>query len=994
MPTTRRRMTVIVAATIGLTLIAGVAWIQVAMMPPANPSATQVPADPGPQLSELLQPWEQRAEESKSAISELLAENSVKNLDDIQFPAGEAVHTRREQSQRYFDWAASELRAFEEREQTSPEAAQSAGKALLKTVLECECDLASVDHSTRASRLAQAALDAGVQDAYVRYQAVRELDYDSPEAELKAAREAGKKVLAGNASLFARLMVRGGLRHLARLHGSPDEAECLEDLLSVIVEWIEQSAEDASQQRFILRWLSTHWGDDADGLSSLQANRLRIMKRCLQAKRANPWLMHMLIGLHHYAAGWTSRGTGFADTVSETGQESFQNELRSAGHHFVRSYRLRPDFPESASMLISVALAGDQETLGTPAHWFQRAIRAEFDYRPAYERMLWTLEPRWGGSHEAMLRFGDLCLQTERFDTYTPQWAINVLDQIQFLELGARESVLAWPKGAELFDRFQRGLWQAVEERERNSEAPPVVANEPRLLSFIGVFCLKKGDFANARRVLRDISPHDEQLKGTFSRLQESRELGLTALAAAADDEPFAKSLLDNLRAGFPEDMLDDEYRSLLDDLAARRQQTKDPLAQRFFAHAQVIAQRSQVFHRGDWVPLSFEDNAAGWEITADDSKILDDATVQLSRRSDKYDFAAADSLNHFPLPFVVDATIEQTDPGPHLSRVGIFLGARGQMALEGFSHSSRQFTVDREPLVAGIFAHADLGFNQVVQIRPIPAHRLRVKAWPQWFAYSIDGYQGFNERDENFEPPGRIGFGSAKIPPRTPLGRQRGNLKVSNIRIRKRTVQPPPADVTDDTDVQNLDEFERYYVRELEFDPDDSWTRFILGAVYYDRGKYAQVPKLMEAALADVPFLMLHGAAAIIGSSLEEQGRYDEVDRWYARQIQETPDELNTLWLLARFRSTCPDDKYRDGAKALALAERACQLNAKQRWEPHWSQATALAETGQFDQALAALDQALTLVPAKHRETLTSLRTQFAEKKPSRRKPVLPMNP
>ena len=230
--------------------------------------------------------------------------------------------------------------------------------------------------------------------------------------------------------------------------------------------------------------------------------------------------------------------------------------------------------------------------------------------------------------------------------------------------------------------------------------------------------------------------------------------------------------------------------------------------------------------------------------------------------------------------------------------------------------------------------------------------------------------------------------FGRAQLPAVNQTGPDRGDVKITNVRIRKLTCQPPPPDVDDDVEVQNLDEYATYYERELEFDPDDPWSKFYLGAIYHDQRRYADIPKLLEPALNDVPLLKHHAARALIANSYEELGRYADADHWYAQQIQDTPNEINTLWLLARFRSTCPDKKYRNGQQALDLSDRACQSNSKQRWEPYWARATALAEAGQFDQALTAIDQAISLAPTRRHEPLNAVRSDLAAQKPSRRAP------
>jgi hypothetical protein len=62
--------------------------------------------------------------------------------------------------------------------------------------------------------------------------------------------------------------------------------------------------------------------------------------------------------------------------------------------------------------------------------WFDRAVAAQMDYFDAYRSFIWALRPRWHGSHEEMLMFGDELLRTGRFDTCVPFYYFKVVADI------------------------------------------------------------------------------------------------------------------------------------------------------------------------------------------------------------------------------------------------------------------------------------------------------------------------------------------------------------------------------------------------------------------------------------------------------------------------------------------------------------------------------------------------------------------------------------
>jgi len=103
--------------------------------------------------------------------------------------------------------------------------------------------------------------------------------------------------------------------------------------------------------------------------------------------------------------------------------------------------------------------------------------------------------------------------------------------------------------------------------------------------------------------------------------------------------------------------------------------------------------------------------------------------------------------------------------------------------------------------------------------------------------------------------------------------------------------------------------------------------------------------------------------ARRLLGGIYSRDGRYRLAAEELQRVLKGRPDDALTLNNLAWMLATCPDPTVRDGAKAVTLATRACKIT--QRGVPPMldTLAAAYAEAGQFDQAVKAVREALTLV-------------------------------
>jgi hypothetical protein len=231
-------------------------------------------------------------------------------------------------------------------------------------------------------------------------------------------------VLGFEKSTYPRRVTRRAPAVLARLYAEQgldraDEAYAL--VQRSLQETSEALAEplEGSERRALLADLRMDLSKESRGL--LSDHEPALLQQIARNDRVDPWIEHVLVAGYLYRQGWQGRGDGYADTVSEEGWRIFHSCLSQARAHFITAWGMHPEFPEAAAELIMTyrAVGGlDEES---PRFWFDQAVAAQIDEPRAHSQILWASRPRWGGSHEEMLKLGLECLNTRRFDTVVPE---------------------------------------------------------------------------------------------------------------------------------------------------------------------------------------------------------------------------------------------------------------------------------------------------------------------------------------------------------------------------------------------------------------------------------------------------------------------------------------------------------------------------------------------------------------------------------------------
>jgi tetratricopeptide (TPR) repeat protein len=146
-------------------------------------------------------------------------------------------------------------------------------------------------------------------------------------------------------------------------------------------------------------------------------------------------------------------------------------------------------------------------------------------------------------------------------------------------------------------------------------------------------------------------------------------------------------------------------------------------------------------------------------------------------------------------------------------------------------------------------------------------------------------------------------------------------------------------------------------FSRALRLRPNDASAHNNLGNVLAQQGKHEEAVRQFEETVRLQPDHA--GAHNNLAISCKKLGRIAEAIAHYREALRLEPNSLPALNNLAWTLAAHPDARFRNGAEAVGLATRACELTKYQNPTPLATLAAAYAETGQFREAVSFAEQA-----------------------------------
>jgi len=153
------------------------------------------------------------------------------------------------------------------------------------------------------------------------------------------------------------------------------------------------------------------------------------------------------------------------------------------------------------------------------------------------------------------------------------------------------------------------------------------------------------------------------------------------------------------------------------------------------------------------------------------------------------------------------------------------------------------------------------------------------------------------------------------------------------------------------------FDEAIESFRKAIQINPKFSEALNNLGGALLHQGQFDEAIESFRKAIQIKP--NFSEALDNLGVALAAQGRFDEAIENYRQAIQIKPNFSEALNNLAWVLAAGPDDKLRNGAEAVRLSERACELT--HNGEPSFigTLAAAYAESGRFPEAVTTAGKA-----------------------------------
>jgi len=623
-----------------------------------------------------------------------------------------------------------------------------------------------------------------------------------------------------------------------------------------------------------------------------------------RSKQLPLWMKSMLLGKMKYEIGYSYRGTGEAQTVTDEGWEKLEEHCTAAQDDFTEAYRLQPQFPESSAAMIDIARLGYADE--DEDYWFEKSIEHEPEFLLAYHQLVWGLYPRWGGSTEEMVDF--VLNNSKDSDS----------DCVAFL---LPREIFHWRNNGE----FDPDQWEELVRNPKvNQEAlaalDKIISKEQSVVVENKIY--KPEFFRTVKAVLAAKAGKYEVSEATFDELgNKFSHEAVNRLVANVSSFNAMRSSVYAFTSEYQADARElkklwgnsyEQRHKNADEILAITEELSEWVGTHsgglYFKKAQEILQAELAFLEAP-LPLKFDEDFLLWNSNDfSQTEFVSPETMRIDNRRNSARFRIRTSAQFmqqrvfecdvkFPkLP----ASFTEASPSPSQRivkksktsqkavppkqseedliydfRPSVGVGTVGKLHLMIGLGPVKQAKRKRNAasyngvLTFGPSRSRDELVNYKVNLRP-DQNRLKILFGPKYVEVYLNSQFVFRSFSEKFD-------WSRLIVLQQPMGAQgRGVVEFSNLVVRTWEQGPPP---TLPRDAEALIE---YYGEAVEAEPENAWAKFWLAHAKHLAKDFEGAIPLYEQAIA--AGITTRFAGFYIGDACDRSGRYEDALSWYKK--------------------------------------------------------------------------------------------------------------
>lgn len=980
---------------------------------PGTPNYAQKQRDDQVQnLAKLEAPFLKQIDANWDKVLNLRFASKPGKINPAGLPLNLDAETELQSYKKLYELRLEEISGYLTLTQDPDKTKEVAQKYLVKYVADATWQLPKEGEATK-EELRQAVIEAGSKDPVIQLHLAMQVASDQgPDIADKQrdALQTLKKIYPalhdGKYNRYLVFQARYFIWELTPPHAVKERMDLNLQVLSAWADWLQAASEKPEH-------FGSVWGRIKGFLQKADIEQTRrIYEVVLNRPGIDPYFVHMIGAKYHHLQGWEYRGSGFANKVTKEGWENLAEHQKLTMRHAMHAWLLQPKISGAPELMMSYALTNSD--MGTSEEWFLRTISLNYDTFTPFDRLEWSLRPRWGGSIEALLTFARACLLTPRFDTAVPPHGLELLIRVQEQEMPPGKSIFADSAVHTTLVQYLEAMDKAVAEASSGTVIP---ASYPQNRSALGALFTLAGDLPRARQAMGPAANEVSSIYHRRLQLRGDYALG-RAMAAIPDLEEPLKRIDQTMHKGVDLESRPEDFDSVLADLKLVRQAfampegnappsaedsataTNEPGAGEkmwvrwYVHHAEAAIARMKEFATGELVNLTVDDRLLGWD-TGGDWKAAPPDAVEITGTNPRPAYQLIPLARFIP-PYDVRVIVKEIVPenpvpveqnGRKLSmgytavNVGIALGSPDAASYVKAQSGMRQFGV--YPIGAGAAIWKPYQ-EETPPHKAVPNHgqySVRVRVWKHGrYSFHVNDIQVEDATDPKFVPGGDILFGSA-INRNVPA-----TVKLSQMSIRKISYDPPPVS---DSDHAGLETYARLA---LKSDSKDAAAWLALGRSLTRQQKYHEALEAFQSMEKLQPYISVydqdflferatcHSQIGDFAKALEE---YNLINRGAIPPNEARSDLISQD--TARILSIAPDETLRDGRRALGIITAINAHNEFAKWKDLWILAAAHAEVGEFDAAAKRIREAHVLAPNEQKAFLKELEKLFDQKQPYR---------